>query len=371
MTSKERLRNTARILSRCLAIEELDDGYELRYPLSRRWIGSVQAFRADFAEAWPHVRFEVEEDSTARRTVLRIRGPEGTKEWVEGARYVLGEGISRTPTLGFRLLRGWRRATSAVRVLPDFLIIGAKKCGTTTLFSHLVSHPSVRPPLRKETRYFNAWYHLGPRWYRSFFPTVTPKLLAGATGSDFRTGEASVDYLYWPSAAPRVRSLLPRARLIAILRDPVDRAASEYHHNRRIGVESRSFDVAVEQELERIAGGEEIVATPLQRPRAGEEKYTYVHRGLYADQLTVWREHFDESQLFVCSADDLSERPQEVLHDAQDFLGLSRRPLPDGPARLNAAPYPEMSAPLRSRLREFFAPANARLYELLGRDLGW
>ena len=139
------------------------------------------------------------------------------------------------------------RATSFGRPLPDFLILGAQKAGTTALYSYLRKHPSIIGPSWKEVSYFDRHYARGPAWYRGNFPN---KLRTrGAL-----VGEASPSYLFHPLGPRRVRELVPEARLVALLRDPVDRALSHYNHERALGREPLSFEDALAAEDDRLRG---------------------------------------------------------------------------------------------------------------------
>lgn len=361
-----RQRTTAAVLTRCREMRELADGYALSYPASAAWRRRLTTFRDNWSRGTPRMSFELVPDENGEAIWLEIRGPEGTKEWVDGARYMLRSYLNPAPTPGKKLQRAFGLATSPLRVLPDFLVLGAKKCGTTALYWYLTQHPRVRPAFQKEIHFFTAAYRRGLLWYRSFFPTRLARALAG---EPFLTGEATPDYLFHTYTAARIRKALPDARLIAILRNPVDRAYSSYNHNLRAGLESLSFEEALDREEERLAraGG--------RSPRPGQfhfslEHHSYCARGVYADQLEVWLEQVPREQLLVLATEELHGRRVETLHEALDFLDLP--PWEPGELeRMNVSLYPELDADLRRRLEAYFEPHNRRLYELLGRNLGW
>lgn len=274
--------------------------------------------------------------------------------------------LNPAPTLGKKLQRAFGLATSPLRVLPDFLILGAKKCGTTALYWYLTQHPRVRPAFQKEVHFFTAAYGRGRLWYRSFFPTGLARALAA---EPFLTGEATPDYLFHTYAAARVRRDLPDARLIVILRNPVDRAYSSYNHNLRSGLETLSFEEALDREEERLASAGGSVPRP-GRFHFGQEHHSYCARGVYVDQLEAWLEQVPREQLLVLATEDLRSRRSETLRAALEFLGLPPRE-PEELKRMNVSLYPELDEGLRRRLEAYFEPHNRRLYELLGRDLGW
>jgi Sulfotransferase domain len=253
------------------------------------------------------------------------------------------------------------RATSFARPLPDFLILGAQKAGTTALYSYLRWHPGITGPAWKEVSYFDRHYRRGVSWYRGHF----------AMGARDRiVGEASPGYLFHPLAPERVLATVPEAKLIALLRDPVGRALSHYHHEVALGREPLSFEQAIDAEPERTRGEEErMVLDPLYFSGAWWD-YAYLARGRYAEQLERWFAVFPRAQLLVLPSEDLAAEPGQTYARILDFLGAPPHQLGSYP-RVYKQDYSEMNPETRRRLAEHFAEPNRRLYELLGRDLGW
>jgi hypothetical protein len=264
-----------------------------------------------------------------------------------------------------------RVATSGIRVLPDFIIIGAQKCGTTSLYEYLAAHPAVAPAARKEVHYFDRGFRRGRAWYRAHFPTVPYRLVSEAlTRQRLVVGEASPMYLFHPQVPRRVRALLPDVKLIALLRDPVERAYSQYHHRARRGKEPLPFSDAVVREADRIAAGlvglqrDETYASRIHR------HVSYLARGIYADQLARWLRVFPREQLLILTSEEFFSDTPRVFSQVLEFLGLP----PWAPAQFNAfnpGTYSDMEPSMRRWLVEYFAPHNERLYQLIGRDLGW
>jgi hypothetical protein len=253
------------------------------------------------------------------------------------------------------------RTTSFARPLPDFLILGAQKAGTTAVYSYLRWHPGITGPAWKEVSYFDRHYRRGIRWYRGHFP-----MRAG----DRIVGEASPGYLFHPLAPERVLATVPEARLIVLLRDPVDRALSHYHHEVALGREPLAFEQAIEAEPGRTRGEEErMVRDPLYFSGAWWD-YTYVARGRYAEQLERWFAVFPREQLFVLASEELAAEPGRTYARILDFLGAPAYQLSSYP-HVYKQDYGEMNPETRRRLAREFAEPNERLYELLGRDLGW
>jgi hypothetical protein len=362
---------TAEVLSRCDSYDELEDGYALSYPNTRAWQERLDIFTTAWRISCPQMTFDVVSDAGADPMVMHIRGPEGTKAFVDGARYMLTSHINPAPTLKMRVEKATRFLTNPLRTLPDFLIIGAKKCGTTALYSYLTQHPCITPAFKKEIYFFNAFYRKGPGWYRAFFPTKAACKRNAVNGQKQLTGEATPDYLFHPRAASRIQGMLPDARMMAILRNPVDRAYSFYNHNLRAGLETLSFEDAIDKEEERLAGKRETILERDDYFSFEFMHYSYVARGLYIDQIEEWLQYYTRDQLLVLQNERLYTDPKQVLTEAFEHLGLAYHE-PAKFKRLNAAPYyPDMDPKTRARLEELFRPYNERLYEFLGRDLEW
>jgi len=255
----------------------------------------------------------------------------------------------------------WGSATAAARPLPDFLVLGAQKAGTTALYAYLRRHPGITGPSWKEVSFFDRHWTRGERWYRGNFPLRARGALVG---------EASPSYLFHPLAPQRVRQVVPDARLVALLRNPVDRAYSHYHHEVALGREPLSFEDALEAEEERVAGEvERLVADPGYFSHAWWD-HTYVARGLYADQLERWLAVFEREQLLVLTTDELAADPGDAYTRVLAFVGAPAHGLPEYP-RVFEREYAPMRPETRERLRARFAEANRQLEELLGRSLAW
>ncbi|HWO81095.1 sulfotransferase domain-containing protein [Gaiella sp.] len=253
------------------------------------------------------------------------------------------------------------RLTARRRPLPDFLVIGAQKAGTTALYAYLRWHPGIAGPSWKEVSFFDRHWWRGEAWYRGQFPLRAGERLVG---------EASPSYLFHPLAPERARSLVPGAKLVALLRDPVDRAYSQYQHEVALGREPLSFEDALAAEDERLVGEvERLIADPRAFSRAWWD-HTYTARGRYAEQLERWLEAFPSEQLLVVRTEDLGERPAETYASILAFLGAEPHELPDYP-RVFDRDYEPMRAETRAALAATFAEPNRRLEALLGRELGW
>lgn len=257
--------------------------------------------------------------------------------------------------------------TAPLRLLPDFIIIGGRCCGTTSLYAYLTAHPHVVAAATKEVHFFDDHWADGPGWYRAHFPLRWERLLATLVRREpYVTGEASPFYLYHPEVPARLRSLCPAARLLVLLRNPVDRAFSHYQQSRRAGVEPLSFEEALEAEPARLR------EAAFDGAGSGAMKdYSYAARGQYAEQLARWLPRFPREQLLVTQSEALFAAPEGQMRRVFEFLGL-----PHAAAgryrRHHAGRYEERMQPsTRERLERQFAPHNERLFELLGERYDW
>lgn len=266
--------------------------------------------------------------------------------------------------------RSWGTATADRRGLPDFLVVGTKRGGTTTLFRALQSHPGVAPlfPSRQHTKsphYFDLHYDRGESWYRSFFPTTR------ALGQDRLTGEASPYYMFHPLAPGRIATDLPSVRLLVLLRDPVERAASHHWDRVQHGVELLPLELAVAMEPERLAGERERMEADPGYQSHAYEHFSYLARGRYAEQVEELIGLFGRDRLLVARSEDLYADPQRTYDDVLEFLGLPpHRPSTFGRHHAHEG-RPAVPDALRADLQTYFAPHNQRLAELLGTGLWW
>jgi len=275
-----------------------------------------------------------------------------------------------------RLRVAYRRLLSGERVLPDFIIIGGMKCGTTSLLHHLNQHPQVAAAAVKEVHFFDTQFSRGADWYRTFFPTKAA--LEGARqrlGKNVVTGEASPYYIVHPHAPRRIAETIPHVKLIALLRDPVSRAYSHYAHNcrpkhRRKGREPLSFEEALAREEIRTAGEFERMIADEQYDSPAFRHYSYARRGMYLEQLRRYAEHFDRSQILVLKAEDWFQRTQQCYDQALAFLALEPRTIRKPRVR-NAGRYADRPEETLARLSDHFDPHNRQLYEYLQRDMDW
>lgn len=249
-------------------------------------------------------------------------------------------------------------ANANVRALPDFIIIGAQKSGSTSLYNYLCQHPRIIGSVPKEIFYFNEHHAKGHYWYRRHFPKG--KSLAQTRAI---TGEATTMYLCSGDAPARVAGLLPDIKLIAVLREPAARAISHYKHRCHTGRETRPVDTVFSKDtIARWSRGEAI-------PEADN---IYFDRGLYARQLEHWLQYFPREQLLVVQAETMFADPAAVVAQVQAFLGVD----PVAPRDTKAFKVSQQKAPEPTHvdaLKEAYHPHNQALVELgfgVGEDWG-
>lgn len=267
----------------------------------------------------------------------------------------------------------FRASTNPIRMMPDFIIIGAQKGGTTSLYRYLVEHPCVAPIYIKEPHFFDLYFYKGLPWYRAHFPTAVEKYYARRFQKhDLITGEASPYYLFHPQAARRIAKTLPRTKLIVLLRNPIDRAYSQYHHQvSQKGVEPLTFEEALDCEEKRLAGETEKLLKDDKYSSFNHRHYSYLARSKYIEQLPTWMSIFPKEQLLILRSEDLYTNPASIVKQTLEFLSLPTVGMPTVYKAHNEAKYAKMAPATRERLVEYFKPYNARLYEFLGRDFEW
>lgn len=256
-----------------------------------------------------------------------------------------------------------RLFTSNSRVLPDFLVLGAMKAGSTTFHQYIINHPNVIPASIKEVHYFD-YYYGSNAWYRSNFPK---KDEMKKNGISYLTGEATPQYLFHPLAPKRVFELIPKVKLIAVLRNPIDRAFSHYNHNVRNGTESLSFEDAIFHREKKLNQENKNLLSNNDYDVVFFERYNYLNLGKYAEQLSEWFKFFPKEQFFVCKTEDLSSN---TLINAYEFLGLPSFD-PGKIDSLNSGKYNVMKKSTREQLNKLFAPHNSKLSTLLNMEFNW
>ena len=265
-------------------------------------------------------------------------------------------------------------ASAALRPMPDFLIIGTKRGGTTTLWQTLLDHPQVMPMVPQAQHLKSSDYFATPRygqesWYRGHFATALSRARY-TPGKRVITGEASPHYLFDPRVAQRVATTIPDVKLLVALRDPVMRAQSHHLERVKAGVESLPFELALDAEPNRVRGElERMLSEPRYHSRL-RDWYSYRTRGEYASQLVTWQELFPDGQIHVLFSEDLFSEPAETMNKVYRFLEIDEVELPLRHENKSRRAHP-MPLSVKEELRRHYHPHNARLAELLQVQPPW
>ncbi len=284
-----------------------------------------------------------------------------------GSRIGVAAALERT--VGQRQARRIRgRLMGRAHLLPDFIIIGAARSGTTHLLGQLNAHPNVLACPR-ETHFFDTHrYTYGLSWYRLRFPPNKARREAYALGlHPVLTGESSPSYLSHPNAPARVARGVPEARLLVLLRDPTARAASHWAWCLRQCGETRSFREAVEAE---IGTADDGAGLRIPRDKRVNDPLV-VRRGIYQPQLERWFTHIGRDRILVIQSERWFRDPPAVMAEVCDFLDLPRQDHLPRVMRNRNKPHDPYDPEVLDRLRDFYRPHNAALAEYLGMDLDW
>jgi len=244
---------------------------------------------------------------------------------------------------------------------PNFIIIGAQKCGTTSLYQYLIQHPQIVPASQKEVHFFDLNFVKGMDWYRQQFQPFSEGLI---------TGEASPYYIFHPLVAQRIYEFFPQIKLIALLRNPVERAISHYYHEVRLGFEKLGLEDAIAQEFARLKGETAKMLADANYYSYNHQHYTYLSRGIYVEQLKHWMQFFPKEQFLVLPSEELYNQPNMVLNQVLEFLQLPSFQLTQY-EKYNSGEYPEVNQEIRQKIQTYFQPYNQELAELLGEKFAW
>jgi hypothetical protein len=257
--------------------------------------------------------------------------------------------------------------TGPIRSLPDFIIIGTARSGSTSLYYNICQHPCVLSAAYDELGFFDSNFHLGLNWYRSLFPTIFSKWIVKQKKQFAITGEDTPFYIWNPLVAKRILKIIPNIKLIVLFRNPVDRAYSNYHLGVRAGSEKLSFEDAIQMELKKLDKINDEIEQDV-------NKYTtprsYIAKGFYADQLKIWLELFSSEQLMIVSTEDLESNPQKTLDRIYNFLKIPKnhKLIPE---KQKIASYPKMKNKTREFLIDLYKKNNAELFTMIGQKFDW
>lgn len=242
---------------------------------------------------------------------------------------------------------------------PDFVIAGVQKGGTTSLYQYLIQHPQIDSALKKEIHYFDNNYQLGEKWYSAHFNKQQNNNL---------TGESSPYYMFHPEVPTRMAQLLPKVKIIMLLREPIARAHSHFQYMLKKGIEKeQSFDKAIQRELKFISDSSSLI--PEVHPHQ-HQHFSYLSRGKYLEQINNWLKYYKKDQLLLLKSEDLFENPKEVLNQTYKFLGIDPY-IPGDLSTKNKGEKKSNKLDTSLDLKAYFEPHNLQLRETFGNHLMW
>ncbi len=261
-------------------------------------------------------------------------------------------------------------ATGRWRVLPDFLVVGAQRCGTTSLHRALAAHPQVATPLaHKGVHYFDTSFTRSLAWYRGHFPTRVALRRKGP--GPHLAFESSPYYMFHPAVPDRIARTLPGVRAVAVLRDPVERAYSQYTHELARGFEDvTTFEEALELEPERLRGEQERLVREAGYTSFAHQHQGYAARSEYGVQLERLHAALGRDRVLVLDFEDLAGDPETVLATVQDFLGLAPHPAVTM-GHHNPRPRSELGPATAAALRERLTGSDEIVSRYLGKEPSW
>ena len=260
--------------------------------------------------------------------------------------------------------------TGFIRVIPDFLVIGAKRCGTTSLYQHLSEHPCISRSPHDNIGFFNENYHLGINWYKSLFPTVFYKKKMESKNKQCLFFDVTSTYMEEELTAKNIYEVNPNQKIIVILRNPVDRAYSHYHVNVKEKSEKRSFEDAVFEEMNRIKS-ERIIQNKNKNLRVfTPNNIHYLKKGFYALQLKSWFKIFPREQILVLSTEEFQEDQNLIYKKIFDFLNIPNMKI-KSIEKMEKGNYIPMKHDTRNLLLDYFRQCNHELFELINSEFDW
>jgi len=255
------------------------------------------------------------------------------------------------------------RLTNYIRALPNFLIIGVPRGGTTSLFNYLIQHPLINPPLWKEIDFFGTNFNKGIQWYKSFFPLRKKGYL---------TGEASPIYLYHPLAPKRIFEIIPEVKIIVLLRNPVDRTFSHYWQSVRKKRESLTFEEAIQKQMtEKLLSDHESLCTEIFHRDNDRVLNQYISGSIYLERIKRFFKIFPKENILILASEELYNKPQTVCDNLAEFLNIPKWNLRKFKKYNFHSEQPQMDNHIRKQLADYFKPHNKKLYNYLNRDFGW
>ena len=262
------------------------------------------------------------------------------------------------------LRRHYYAITGPNRVLPDFLIIGAKRCGTTSMFFNLPKHPSILKSHHDNMGFFNDNFHLGQNWYKSFFVTKSHKKNIEKKYGRCLSFDTTTTYMENKSTAENVKRIKSDMKIIVMLRNPVDRAYSQYNRTIKDDTELRIFEDVINNEIKKL---NENKYNTIETKR---NESNYVKKGLYYEQLKPWFEIFPNKNIGVFSTEEFKKDGQKTYNEIFSFLDLPEYIIKDNKI-MEKGDYSPIDKETRTVLSNFYELHNEKLFKLIGKRFDW
>jgi hypothetical protein len=253
--------------------------------------------------------------------------------------------------------------------LPNFFVIGGVRCGTTSIYHYLGQHNCIKQAAYDELGYFDDNFHLGLNWYRSLFPTKFMQKNIESEYKKFLTYDVTPFYIYNPLVVDRIFKFSPHAKIIAVLRNPIDRAYSNYNQKMQDeGDTKTTFEEIVYSEIEKIENDEN-----------DEENHAFLvdefyelllARGFYAKQLEFWFKKFPRKNVLLISSEELATNTDNTVSEIFEFLEVPNQKISDL-TKQNERKYPRMKDSTRNTLINFYKPYNEKLFSMLDSKFDW
>lgn len=256
----------------------------------------------------------------------------------------------------------FRAFGASKRSLPHFIIAGVQKGGTTSLYAYLDQHPDMYLSRPKEVHFFDDQYEKGINYYRRHFPFESKKK---------QTGEASPYYIFHPHAPQRIKEHVPDAKIIVVFRNPIMRAYSHFHMQRRAGKEAlETFEEAIAAEGERLKGERDKMISDPSYNSIPYKRYSYAARGMYHEQAVHLIKVFGKENVLFIKSENLLEAPKLELEKVYEFLGVPKT-FPASLKKKHVGDYPSIKTETLNHLKEAYSEDQAKLTELLGDEFSW
>jgi lipopolysaccharide transport system ATP-binding protein len=246
---------------------------------------------------------------------------------------------------------------------PDYIILGAQKGGTTTLFYQLSQHPQVDNSSIKELHYFDLGYDQPIESYVNFFRDKKRSCI---------TGESSPYYIFHPHAAARIKKHFPKTKFIVLLRNPIKRAYSHYQMMKRRGIDpTETFEEAISRENERIGELYKKMVNNEKENYIDVQMFSYIMRGDYSKQIKVWLDLFPKERFIFIESEEYYANTQKELKKIYSFLKIECIYPKDLETIRHKAEYNPIDSTLYEKYYSYFRELNKELPQLTGRNYSW